>query len=220
MRRSLLALPVLVAAVAGCAKTEPAPHAPAPAGHGAVMTAAIAAEPTAEEIAGLFDLWNETLQMGSAHDMAMLYAEDGVLLPTVSNAVRSNRPEITDYFVHFQALSPRGQINEQYIQILDANTAMNSGVYTFDVLRDGAPDFVVARYSFTYEKIDGRWQIKTHHSSAMPEAMSGRPAALAERRGGRVHAASFIPAAHAATTHAAPGHASAAHAAKPAAAGH
>jgi uncharacterized protein (TIGR02246 family) len=88
--------------------------------------------------------------------MAMLYAEDGVLLPTVSNEARSNRPEITDYFVHFQEKQPRGTINEQYIDVRDENTAVNSGIYTFDLAKDGTPTFVVARYSYLYEKINGR----------------------------------------------------------------
>jgi uncharacterized protein (TIGR02246 family) len=137
--------------------------------------------PTKREIAALFDVWNDTLRTGGPHDMALLYAEDGVLLPTVSNQVRSNRVEIADYFEHFLALHPRGTINEQHIDVLDANTAVNSGVYTFDVIKEGQPTFVVARYSYLYEKIGGKWLIKSHHSSAMPEALANRPAPLAQQ---------------------------------------
>jgi uncharacterized protein (TIGR02246 family) len=163
--------------VAGCGEAKKAKiHAALPA-HTTMM-------PTRADIEGLFDLWNETLQTGSPHDMAMLYAEDGVLLPTVSNQARNNRPEIADYFEHFLKLSPRGAINEQYVDVLDADTAVNSGIYTFDVVKDGQPTFVVARYSFIYEKVDGKWLIKSHHSSAMPEAVHARPQTLAARRGG------------------------------------
>jgi uncharacterized protein (TIGR02246 family) len=137
--------------------------------------------PSKTEIAALFDKWNETLQTGGPYDMAMLYAEDGVLLPTVSNQPRNNRPEIADYFEHFLQKKPRGTINEQYIEVLDGNTAINSGVYTFDMLKDGQPAFVVARYSYVYEKIGGKWLIKSHHSSAMPEPVEGRPPALSDR---------------------------------------
>lgn len=149
-------------------------HATAPSQHGL---------PDKAEIAALFDLWNETLQTGGPHDMALLYAEDGVLLPTVSNQVRSNRAEIADYFEHFLQLKPRGVINEQHIDVLDWNTAVNSGVYTFDVVKDGAPTYVVARYSYIYEKVGPRWFIKSHHSSAMPEMVDGRPPTLAETLG-------------------------------------
>jgi uncharacterized protein (TIGR02246 family) len=153
-------------------------------GHGAdgenraVVVTAIATPPTKKEIAGLFDDWNNALRTGGPHDVALLYAEDGVLLPTISNQVRSNRVEIADYFEHFLAQHPRGVINEQHIDVLDANTAVNSGVYTFDLIKEGQPTFVVARYSFLYEKIAGKWLIKSHHSSAMPEAVTARPPAM------------------------------------------
>lgn len=137
--------------------------------------------PEQAEIAALFDKWNETLQTGGPYDMAMLYAEDGVLLPTVSNQPRNNRPEIADYFEHFQQKKPRGTINEQYIDVLDGNTAINQGIYTFDMLKDGEPTFVVARYSYVYEKVGGKWLIKSHHSSAMPETVESRPPAMGER---------------------------------------
>jgi uncharacterized protein (TIGR02246 family) len=173
---------VLALSLAGCGKSPEAPHAAA--GHGAEAPQAVVvsmnAMPTKREIAALFDTWNDTLRTGGPHDMALLYAEDGVLLPTVSNEVRSNRVEIADYFEHFLALHPRGTINEQHIDVLDANTAVNSGVYTFDVIKEGQPTYVVARYSYLYEKIGGKWLIKSHHSSAMPEMITARPAPLAQ----------------------------------------
>lgn len=151
------------------------PHAPR-----AVVVQPDANLPSKREIAALFDTWNETLRTGGPNDMALLYAEDGVLLPTVSNEVRSNRVEIADYFEHFLALHPRGVINEQHIDVLDTNTAVNSGVYTFDIIKEGQPTFVVARYNFIYEKIGGKWLIKSHHSSAMPELVTSRPLPLSQ----------------------------------------
>jgi len=174
---------VLALSLAACGKKEEAPHAAV--GHGAEAPEAVVVSvntmPTKREIAALFDNWNDTLRTGGPHDMALLYAEDGVLLPTVSNQVRSNRVEIADYFEHFLALHPRGTINEQHIDVLDTNTAVNSGVYTFDVIKEGQPTYVVARYSYLYEKIGGKWLIKSHHSSAMPEALATRPAPLAQQ---------------------------------------
>ena len=43
-----------------------------------------------QEVAALFDLWNSTLQTGDPEKVASLYAPDGVLLPTVSNKVRTD----------------------------------------------------------------------------------------------------------------------------------
>jgi uncharacterized protein (TIGR02246 family) len=180
--RAAASLAVLAFALAGCGKSHETPHAAAP--HGAEKSHAVVVSmntmPTEREIAALFDQWNDTLRIGGPHDMALLYAENGVLLPTVSNEVRSNRVEIADYFEHFLKLHPRGTINEQHIEVLDANTAVNSGVYTFDLIKEGQPTFVVARYSYLYEKVGGKWLIKSHHSSAMPEAVASRPAPLAQ----------------------------------------
>jgi uncharacterized protein (TIGR02246 family) len=176
MRREALILAVALVLLPGCSKLAPgAAHAgEADSHHGAAHVGL----PTDQEIAALFDRWNATLQNGGPHDMALLYAEDGVLLPTVSNVPRTNRVEIGEYFEHFLQLSPRGMINERYIAILDENSAIDSGIYTFDILRDGVPSYVVARYSFVYERVDGRWKIKSHHSSAMPEPVSARPPRL------------------------------------------
>jgi hypothetical protein len=44
------------------------------------------------------------------------------------------------------------------------------GVYTFTL--DGGRQ-VQARFRFTYKKIDGKWLITEHHSSAMPENFVG-----------------------------------------------
>lgn len=129
------------------------------------------AETSAEkaEIAGLFDRWNAALATGNPDEVVKLYAKNGVLLPTVSNKVRTTPDEIKDYFVHFLALSPKGEINSREIRVLDANSALDSGVYTFSLIKEGKPVKVQARYSYAYEKVDGQWKIMKHHSSAMPE---------------------------------------------------
>lgn len=189
-----LALAVLAGGCGGKGEAEHGQHGGAHEAQAASAHAAMPSNvnlPSQAEIAALFDLWNQTLQTGGPHDMAMLYAEDGVLLPTVSNQPRNNRPEIADYFVHFLELHPRGTINESYIDVLDATTAVHSGIYTFDVTRDGQPAYVVARFSYIYEKYGQKWLIKSHHSSAMPEPVSQRPPALADRLNGRVRMASY-----------------------------
>ncbi|KAI8475222.1 MAG: hypothetical protein J3K34DRAFT_517475 [Monoraphidium minutum] len=121
------------------------------------------------EVAGLFDRWNAALATGDPKAVAALYASDGVLLPTVSNKVRTTPEEIEDYFAAFLQLQPQGVINESSVRILAEGTAIHSGVYTFDIVRDGTPQEVEARFSFTYKKIDGEWLIVDHHSSGMPE---------------------------------------------------
>jgi uncharacterized protein (TIGR02246 family) len=127
-------------------------------------------DPSQEFIAKQFEVWNAALQTGDPNKVAALYCQPGgVLLPTVSNQVRTNRAEIADYFVHFLQLKPNGQIDKAYIRVLGPDAAVNSGLYTFHVIKDGKPEDVHARYTFVYQKVQGKWCILDHHSSAMPE---------------------------------------------------
>ena len=119
-----------------------------------------------QDIAALFDKWNNALQTGEPKLVAALYdTNDGILLPTVSNDVRHNIDEIEDYFVDFLAKGPVGKIDEANVRVFD-ELAINSGVYTF-TFKDGAS--VQARYTFVYRWNGDRWMIVEHHSSAMPE---------------------------------------------------
>ena len=113
----------------------------------------------------LFDQWNQALQTNNPKAVSALYAEDAILLPTVSNQVRHNHAEIEDYFVHFLAKGPAGVINESNTRLV-GDIAINSGVYTF-TFKDGVE--VQARFTFVYRLINNEWKIIEHHSSAMPE---------------------------------------------------
>ncbi|MDQ0600150.1 uncharacterized protein (TIGR02246 family) [Streptomyces canus] len=130
-----------------------------------------AKKPTQAEIAAQFDGWNKALQTGDAQRVADRYADDAVLLPTVSNKVRSDRTSRVDYFEHFLLNKPVGKKIETHINILDNNSALDAGVYEFTLTDPdtGAKRVVEARYTFEYEKRNGEWKIVTHHSSAMPE---------------------------------------------------
>ncbi|KGU83155.1 SgcJ/EcaC family oxidoreductase [Pseudomonas mediterranea] len=124
------------------------------------------------EIAALFDQWNKTLQTGSATAMTSLYAPDAILQPTLSNKVRTTPAQIQDYFEHFLAGKPVGQINYREIRHLGPDAAMDSGVYTFTLTNaDGSKKDVQARYTYLYERLNGQWKIINHHSSAMPEVL-------------------------------------------------
>ncbi len=120
------------------------------------------------EIAGLFDHWNQALQTGDPDAVVSTYAQDALLLPTMSNFPRDTPSEIRDYFVHFLEGKPVGRIDQRVIRI-GCNTAMDSGLYTFTLNRDGKTVEVPARYTFEYAYQDGKWLIVGHHSSRMPE---------------------------------------------------
>jgi uncharacterized protein (TIGR02246 family) len=155
---------VTTAAVAAVAAGCGTGTAATPAG-AAVATA----PPTQQQIAGLFGQWNATLATGDPQRVADLYAPDAVLLPTVSNQVRRTRAEIVDYFTKFLKSKPQGVIEDEIVDVLDADTAVNTGVYEFTLTKDGKAQQVRARYTYVYELRDGKWLIVNHHSSAMPE---------------------------------------------------
>ncbi len=117
------------------------------------------------DITALFDEWNSALQTGEPKNVSALYETNAILLPTVSNKVRHNHEEIEDYFVHFLAKGPKGEINESNVRTF-GDIAINSGVYTF-TFSDG--NSVQARFTYAYRWNGQRWLIVEHHSSAMPE---------------------------------------------------
>ena len=118
-----------------------------------------------EDILDLFDQWNKALQTGIPEKVVSLYERDAILLPTLSNNVRHSHDEIKDYFVHFLAKDPVGNIDESNIRIFD-DIAINSGIYTFS-FKDGSS--AQARFTFVYRKNNEAWKIIEHHSSLLPE---------------------------------------------------
>jgi conserved hypothetical protein len=122
-----------------------------------------------EQVAALFDKWNDSLKTGDASKVSENYLSDSVLLPTLSNKVRLTDAERLDYFEHFLEKKPSGKINSRTIRT-GCNKAIDSGVYTF-TFSDHTE--VKARYTFTYAWDGNDWKISSHHSSAMPETLSG-----------------------------------------------
>ncbi|MGO4303693.1 MULTISPECIES: DUF4440 domain-containing protein [unclassified Cupriavidus] len=150
----------LVLALAGCATNQSAP----------VNTQASRTESckvtSEQEIAGLFDRWNRSLQTGDPRKVVANYAERSILLPTVSNKPRVTVAEKEDYFQHFLQDRPSGKIDFRSIE-LGCNSAVDSGLYTFTFARTGT--VVKARYTYAYRWDGTQWLITSHHSSAMPE---------------------------------------------------
>ncbi|MFD3378948.1 MULTISPECIES: SgcJ/EcaC family oxidoreductase [unclassified Streptomyces] len=131
-----------------------------------------AAKPTKKQIAALFDGWNKALQTGDSKKVAARYASDAVLLPTASPQIRTNHAEIVDYFDHFLLNKPKGEKIRSVINVLDSNSAIDAGLYVFQLTdpKTGEQRDVEARYTYEYEKRGGKWLIVNHHSSVLPAA--------------------------------------------------
>lgn len=137
---------------------------------------------TPQQVEGLFDRWNASLDTLDPVKVTANYAEDAVLLPTVSNTPRTDRALIQEYFVHFLERHPHGVINTRTIKI-GCNTASDVGTYTFTLSGKlpGEKVIVPARYSYNYVYRNGQWLIAHHHSSAMPEPTAPVTAAAATK---------------------------------------
>lgn len=123
---------------------------------------------TDTQVRELFTDWNEALATLDPEQVADRYAPDAVLLPTVSNQVRTDRAGIVDYFEHFLENKPQGTILSSQVKLLNPNAAIDTGTYRFSL--NGGASTVDARYTFVYERVGGEWLIVNHHSSAMPES--------------------------------------------------
>ena len=106
--------------------------------------------------------------------MADLYSPCAILLPTVSNEVRSTRAGIIDYFTLFLQRRPQGVVTESHVKVLGADLAAQYGIYKFTLhnAEDGTQQSVGARFSFTYKMFANKWLIVEHHSSFLPETVS------------------------------------------------
>lgn len=116
-----------------------------------------------------FTRFNQALLSRSADRVAVLFAPDAVLLPTLSDEERTTPAGIRDYFVHFLAKAPVGHIDTSTVRI-GCNDAARMGNWTIDVTdpKTRAKSAVHARYTFIYRFSGGKWWIEHLHSSLMP----------------------------------------------------
>jgi len=120
------------------------------------------------EVRALFSLWNNALATGDSRIVAKRYADQAVLLPTVSDTPRTDFASIKDYFDAFLLKEPQGTILEGDIRIGDG-WAQDAGIYEFTMGATG--DKVKARYTYVYVYENNQWKIAHHHSSVMPEGI-------------------------------------------------
>jgi len=156
---------VMALAVTGCGSASGSDSTSASVGTSSTSRTVEQTDQT-KEIRALFTGWDESLATLDPEKVADRYAPDAVLLPTVSNQVRTDREGRVDYFTKFLKNKPRGEIVESHVKLLDPNSAIDTGTYRF-TMADGST--VDARYTYVYEQVDGTWLIINHHSSAMPE---------------------------------------------------
>lgn len=116
-------------------------------------------------VIGLFDRWNASLQTGDYKAVVKNYADDSILIPTLSAINRITQKEKEDYFKDFLAVKPTGTVTARVIDI-GCNRVTDSGLYTFLIGSTGKK--IDARYTFAYKWTGKAWLISSHHSSILP----------------------------------------------------
>ena len=118
------------------------------------------------------DKWLSTVASGDPGRVTSLYAEDAILLPTVSSEIAVGKNNIRLYFDTFLLQSPNGVVDDLYTRLEDkGNIAIIDGNYTFTLTDPSSSEVstVPARFTFVLKNVNGDWKILTQHSSARPE---------------------------------------------------
>ena len=89
---------------------------------------------TEQEIASLFDRWNQSLQTGDPHQVVANYADAAVLLPYRFQQTTLDPEDKVNYFSHFLGIAPSGRIDLRFVEI-GCNAAVDAGLYTFTLAR-------------------------------------------------------------------------------------
>lgn len=125
--------------------------------------------PDRREIAALIIQWNRSLSTLDPNQVARLYAENAILIPTLSAQICTSRQQIKEYFSRFLREKPVSHVHSQTIYLFNHSLAMAVGTYTFTVSPSrGKTVNIHARYTFVYQKQHQTWLIIHHHSSLIP----------------------------------------------------
>ncbi|MBB4129267.1 MULTISPECIES: nuclear transport factor 2 family protein [unclassified Xanthomonas] len=117
--------------------------------------------------------WAETVGRRDIDALLALYADDAILVPTLSDDIRGRYEDRRAYFESFLAvdgLSCGITVQKKRVSAR-LGTVVIGGLYTFVFERNGVSEPVNARFLFTFEEIDGQWLITGHHSSRASEGV-------------------------------------------------
>ena len=117
--------------------------------------------------------WCEWNNAGRAEDVALLYGENAVLLPTFSPHVITNDAGRIEYF---QTLGARKglaiSLHEKTLKVRDLGAGIHvaSGIYRFSFEVDDEPLTFEARFTWVLDLTKDR-PIQHHHSSQVPRTL-------------------------------------------------
>jgi uncharacterized protein (TIGR02246 family) len=134
----------------------------------AMRAAAAPAAAPADDVTAALQAWASAYDSRSPARIVALYAPGAVFWGTSSPVLRDTPALIADYFKNMAAQpQARVEISSSKVQVW-GDIAAASGIYTFTDVRNGETVRRPARFTFVFQRQDGRWVIVDHHSSAMP----------------------------------------------------
>ena len=112
--------------------------------------------------------WVSAFNRKSVADIVALYASDAVFFGTTSPVLRDSPNLVQDYFKSLPTLGDSTiAVGDHRVQLF-GDVAISTGVYTRTSTQDGKVVQNPARFTFVYQKREGKWLIVEHHSSVMP----------------------------------------------------
>ncbi len=121
------------------------------------------------EVKEAFAAWRAALSGGDAQKVVDLYDDNAVLLATLNNDPIVTQSARLKYFEGLVTKKDmKATVDEEMIRVLDSNTVMVNGVYTFSFEENGKVTKIPARYTYVFEKENDAWMIVVHHSSKLP----------------------------------------------------
>jgi uncharacterized protein (TIGR02246 family) len=112
--------------------------------------------------------WITAFNRKNARDIVALYARDAVFFGTSSGTLRDKPELVWDYFKGIADLGDSTIATGDHRVQVFGDVAINSGYYTRTSMQNGKEVKNPARFTFVYQRRDGKWMIVNHHSSAIP----------------------------------------------------
>ena len=122
-----------------------------------------------------FHSWNEALLSREPQKVAALYSSQASFLPTLNPEFKKGQQAAEGYFQHFLEKLPQGEVVTDDVAETSTDDGGNvtgflhSGLYDFEVGEPDKRQKVEARFSFLWQKENGEWRIRHHHSSVKPQ---------------------------------------------------
>jgi uncharacterized protein (TIGR02246 family) len=112
--------------------------------------------------------WITAFNCKDARGIFALYARDAILFGTASGTLRDKPELVWDYFKGIADLGDATiSTGDHRVQVF-GDVAINTGYYTRASMQDGKEIKNPARFTFVYQRREGKWMIVNHHSSALP----------------------------------------------------